>query len=95
MRHDIHSILFINKQVKKTLKTKGTYNSNHITQKTKNRLYLFQRGLPCLAFYHFASPVILNKIGEESALQYTFMILSKRPGCSAIYVTDKATESLG
>lgn len=44
---------------------------------------------------HLASPVSFNKIGEDSALQYTCMVLSKCSGCSALYVTSKETEPFG
>lgn len=34
-----------------------------------------------------ASPVILKTTGEDSALQYTVIVLSKCSGSSALYVT--------
>ncbi len=47
MRHDIHSILFINKQVKKNLKDKKVLTIVIILlRKLKNRLYLFKEGCP-------------------------------------------------
>ena len=53
---------------------------------TINRIPCFFISISFMSSYS-ASPVILKTTGEDSALQYTVIVLSKCSGSSALYVT--------